>query len=46
MRGHDYKNRMWSRIELCADGLTFSEVNGEMPMCSPELTFKCLSVSP
>ena len=40
------QNRRWSRIELLADGLTFLKVNGEMPMCSPDLTFKCLSVSP
>ena len=40
------QNRRWSRIELSADGLTFLKVNGEMPMCSPDLTFKCLSVSP
>ena len=32
-------------IKLSADGLTFLKVNGEMPMCSPELTFKCRSVS-
>ena len=40
------QNRRWSRIELSADGLTFLKVNGEMPMCPPDLTFKCLSVSP
>ena len=39
-------NRRWPRIELSADGLPFSKVNGEMLMCSPDLTFKCLSVSP
>ena len=40
------QNRRWSRIELSADDLTFLKFNGEIPMCSPDLTFKCLSVSP
>ena len=40
------EKRRWSRIELSADGLTFLKVNGEMPMCCPDLTSKCLSVSP
>ena len=31
---------MWSRIELSADAFTFLQLNGEMPMCSPDLTFK------
>ena len=39
------QNWRWSNIELSADGLTFLKVNGEMPMCSPDLTFKFLSVS-
>ena len=39
------QKRRWSRINS-ADGLTFLKVNGEMPMCSPDLTFKYLSVSP
>ena len=40
------RNRRWSCIEHLADGLTFVKVNGEVPMCSPDLTFKCLSVLP
>ena len=40
------QNRRWSHIGLTAEGLTFLKVNGEMPMCSPNLIFKCLSVSP
>ena len=39
------QDRRWSPIELSADGLTFLKVNGEIPMCSPDLIFKCLSVS-
>ena len=27
-------------------GLTFLNVKGDIPICSPDLTFKCLSVSP
>ena len=38
--------RRRSRIALSFDGLTFLNVKGEIPMCSPHLTFKCLSVSP
>ena len=34
------------RIELLTGGFSFLKVNGEMPMCSPDLTFKCLPVSP
>ena len=40
------QNKRWSRIELSADGFHFLEVNREMLMCSPDLTFKCQSVSP
>ena len=39
------QNKRWSRIEVSADSFTFLKVNGEMPMCSPDFTFKCLSVS-
>ena len=28
------------------DGLTFPNVQGDIPICSPDLTFKCLSFSP
>ena len=42
--------RGWSRIALLSDGLsdglTFLNVKGDIPICSPDLTFKCLSVSP
>ena len=39
------QNKRWSRIAVSADGFTFLKVNGEKPMCSLDLTFKCLSVS-
>ena len=39
------QNRRWSNIELSADGLTFLKNDKETPMCSPDLTFKFLSVS-
>ena len=38
--------RRWSRIALSFDGLTFLNVKGDIPICSPDKTFKCLSVSP
>ena len=38
--------RRWSRILLSFDGLTFLNVKVDIPICSPDLTFKCLSVSP
>ena len=38
--------RRWSRIALSFDGLTFLNVKGEIPIYSPDLTFKSLSVSP
>ena len=38
--------RRWSWIALFFDGLTFVNVKGDIPICSPDLTFKCLSVSP
>ena len=37
--------KRWSRIELYFDGLVFLNVKGNIPICSPDLTFKCLSVS-
>ena len=40
------KIRRWSRIALSFDGLTFLNVKGDIPICSPDLTFKYLSVSP
>ena len=40
------QNRKWPRIKLSADSLTFLKVNGEIPMCFPDLSFKSLSVSP
>ena len=36
----------WSQIALSFDGLTFLNVKGDIPICSPDLTFKCLSTSP
>ena len=38
--------RRWSRTALSFDGLVFLNVKGDIPICSPDLTFKCLSVSP
>ena len=38
--------RKWSRIALSLDGLVFLSVKGDIPICSLDLTFKCLSVSP
>ena len=38
--------RRWSRIALSFNDLTFPYVNGDIPICSPDLTFKCLFVSP
>ena len=35
-----------SRIALFFDGLVFLNVKGHIPVCSPDLTFKCLSVPP
>ena len=32
-------------IALSFDGFTFPNVKGDIPICSPDLTFKCLSVS-
>ena len=42
MRGHDYKTE-GGHLSSC--GSTFLNIKGKMPMCSPDLTFKCLSVS-
>ena len=38
--------RRWSQIALSFDGLNFLNVKGDISICSPDLTFKCLSVSP
>ena len=35
----------WSQIALSFGGLTFLNVKGDIPICSPELSFKRLSVS-
>ena len=43
MWGLDYKAE-GGLAELLADGITFLKVNGKIPMCSFELTFKGLSV--
>ena len=37
--------RMLCMELLKDDGLTLLKVNGEIPICSPDLTFKCLPVS-
>ena len=36
--------KRWSRIALSFDGLVFLNVKDDIPICSPDLTFKCLSV--
>ena len=36
--------REWSRIALSFDGLIFLNFKRDIPLCSPDLTFKCLSV--
>ena len=38
--------KRWSQIPLSFDGLVFLNVKGDNPICSPDLTSKCLSVSP
>ena len=38
--------KRWSQIAPSFDGLVFLNVKGDIPICSPDLTFKCLSVSP
>ena len=37
--------KRWSRIALSFDGLVFLSVKGDIPICSPDLSFKCLSAS-
>ena len=37
--------KRWLQIEVYFDGLVFLNVKGNIPICSPDLTFKCLSVS-
>ena len=39
------KIRRWSQIALSFAGLDFLNVKGDIPVCSPDLTFKRLSVS-
>ena len=34
--------KRWSPIALSFDGLVFLNVKGDIPICSPDLTFKCL----
>ena len=44
--GRDYKRKDdLDDLQLTVEGLTFLQVIGKMPMCSPNLTFKGLSVS-
>ena len=38
--------KRWSRIEHSSDGFVSWKVSGDIPIYSPDLTFKCLSVSP
>ena len=45
--------KRWSRIALpldglvfLNDGLVFLNAKGDIPICSPDLTFRCLFVSP
>ena len=37
--------KRWLQIEVYFDGLVFLNVKGNIPICSPDLTFKCLSIS-
>ena len=39
------KFKRWSQISLSFDNLIFLDVKAEIPVCSPDLTFKCLFVS-
>ena len=41
-----FQFKRWSRIALSFAGLVFLNVKGDILICSPDLTFKCLSVSP
>ena len=36
----------WLQIALSFDGSVFVNFKGDIPVCSTDLTFKCLSVSP
>ena len=45
MRGHDYKAEGGHAFKNWLSDMTFYRLMGEMPMCSPDLTFKFLSVS-
>ena len=38
--------KRWLQIELTFDDLGFLNVKGDIVICFPDLTFKCLSVSP
>ena len=38
--------KRWLGIPLSFDGLVFLNVKGDIPICSPDLTFKCQSISP
>ena len=37
--------RRWSQIALSFDGLSFLNAESDIPIYSPDQTFKCLSVS-
>ena len=38
--------KRWLQIALSFDGLVFLNVKVDTPICSPDLIFKCVSVSP
>ena len=40
-----FQFKRWSRIRLSSDGLVFLNVKCDIPTCSLDLTFKCLSAS-
>ena len=40
------KFKRWLRIGLSFDGLVFLSAKVDIPICSEDLTFKCLFISP
>ena len=37
--------KRWLRIKLSLDGFVFLKANFDIPICSPDPTFKCLSLT-
>lgn len=44
--GEWLQNKKWSGMELSSNGFILLNVNGKILICSADLTFKCLSISP